>query len=90
MGETKIAKDLEKHELILERIFDASREKVWSAYTDAEKLAKWWGPRGWETTIKTFDFRPGGAWHYYMKCVDKKPGRILRSGSMGESSVSRH
>src|SRR5258708_712966 len=27
------------------RTFDAPRELVWKAWTDAESLAKWWGPR---------------------------------------------
>ena len=28
------------------RTFDAPRERVWRAWTDAEALAQWWGPKG--------------------------------------------
>ena len=85
MGETKITKDLEKRELIIERVLDAQRDRVWAAYTDADKLAKWWGPRGWETTIKNFDFRPEGVWHYCMKCVDKDQGSFYGQESWGKA-----
>lgn len=85
MSETKVTKDLEKRELTVERVFDAPRERVWAAYADPEKLAKWWGPRGWETTIKSFDFRPGGEWHYCMKCVDEKQGEFYGQESWGKA-----
>lgn len=85
MGDTKVTKDLEKHELTIERVFDAPRERVWSAYTDADKLVKWWGPRGWETTIKSFEFRPEGVWHYCMKCVDENQGEFYGQESWGKA-----
>ncbi len=31
--------------LIIERIFDASRELVWMAWSDPDLMKKWWGPR---------------------------------------------
>lgn len=49
------------------RRFDAPRELVWTAYSSAEHLKRWWGPRGWTTDPCTVDFRPGGVWHYCMK-----------------------
>jgi uncharacterized protein YndB with AHSA1/START domain len=33
-----------KNELMLERVFDAPRERVWEAWTKPEMLKKWWGP----------------------------------------------
>jgi uncharacterized protein YndB with AHSA1/START domain len=69
--------------LHVERVFDAPRGKVWEAWTNPEILAKWWGPRGWETTIKAFDFKPGGVWHYCMKCVDADQGEFYGMESWG-------
>jgi uncharacterized protein YndB with AHSA1/START domain len=48
------------------RTFDAPRDLVWNAWTDAEALKQWWGPREWPTTYCTVDFRVGGLWHYCM------------------------
>lgn len=62
--------DREKGHLIVDRTFDAPRDLVWAAFTEPERMAKWWGPRGWDTTNKTMDVRPGGIWHYCMAGPD--------------------
>jgi uncharacterized protein YndB with AHSA1/START domain len=43
-------------------VLDAPRELVWSAWTDAGQLARWWGPPGWSTDPAEvmMDVRPGG------------------------------
>jgi uncharacterized protein YndB with AHSA1/START domain len=52
------------------RIFDAPRELVWKAWSDPEHLAKWWGPNGFTTTTKVFEFKPGGQWLFVMHGPD--------------------
>tara|TARA_B110001454_G_C12723218_1_gene435904 strand:- start:20384 stop:20884 length:501 start_codon:yes stop_codon:yes gene_type:complete len=71
--------------LVLERIFNAPPAVVFQAYTKAEHLKKWWGPRGWDVTHCTVDFRPGGIWHYCMKCVDKNQGQYFGMESWGKA-----
>ena len=58
--------------LTLERTFSAPRQKVWDAFTKPELFVKWWGPRGWVTEVKEFNFTEGGTNHYGMKCDDPK------------------
>jgi uncharacterized protein YndB with AHSA1/START domain len=48
------------------RTFDAPRELVWRAHTEAKHLARWWGPKGFETTVTRFELRPGGMFLYKM------------------------
>jgi uncharacterized protein YndB with AHSA1/START domain len=48
-------------ELTITRVLNASRERVWHAWTDEKELAKWWGPRGVTTPICEWDARPEGA-----------------------------
>lgn len=45
-------------------------------FKDPERLKRWWGPRGWDLPVCTVDFRPGGVWHYCMKCVDESQGEL--------------
>lgn len=59
-------KDLANKQLHVMREFKAPVEKVWRAWTEAEQLDKWWGPRPWNTETKTMDFKPGGQWLYAM------------------------
>lgn len=75
---------VEGQELILERIFDAPRELVFKAFTEAEHLKHWWGPRGWVLTVCKVDFRPGGIWHYCMKCMDENQGDFYGYESWGK------
>lgn len=70
MSEMNVIKDAENKTLTFERVFGAPRERVWAAWTNAEQLAKWWGPRGWKTEVKEFDFTPGGHLLYGMTCED--------------------
>ena len=70
--------------LVLERVFDAPRALVFEMYKKPEHLKRWWGPRGWELPVCNVDFRPGGVWHYMMKCVDKNQGDFYGMESWGK------
>jgi uncharacterized protein YndB with AHSA1/START domain len=48
------------------RTIPASVEKVFAAFTDPKRLARWWGPAGFTNTFKICDFRPGGRWSFTM------------------------
>lgn len=56
----------ETKQFIVERVFTAPRELVFNAFTQADHLVHWWGPRGWNLTHCEMDFREGGIWHYCM------------------------
>lgn len=71
--------------LILEREFNAPRELVFQAFTQAEHLKHWWGPKGWTLPVCHVDFRVGGVWHYCMKCEDKNQGDFYGMESWGKS-----
>lgn len=81
----KMLTKVEGQELILERVFNAPRELVFKAFSDAEHLKHWWGPRGWTLPVCNIDFRPGGIWHYCMKCIDEKQGDFFGMESWGKA-----
>jgi uncharacterized protein YndB with AHSA1/START domain len=60
----------EGRELVITRIFNAPRELVWRAFSDAEHLARWWGPKDSTMLVHALDFRPGGVFHYAMRSPD--------------------
>ncbi len=59
-----------RRDLIITRVFDAPRELVFSAWTDPERVARWWGPRGFTTPVCEMDLRPGGAVRIVMRAPD--------------------
>jgi uncharacterized protein YndB with AHSA1/START domain len=52
------------------RVFDAPRDKVWKAWTEAERLKQWWGPKGFVVKQLKLDLRPGGTLHYCLQAPD--------------------
>ncbi len=59
-------KQMNEQEFTITRVFDAPRELVFKAWTEGERLAHWWGPKGYKIRIAKLDFRPGGVFHYSM------------------------
>jgi len=52
---------------VITRVFDAPRDRVWKAWSEADQLRHWWGPKGCSIEVRRFEFRPGGFFHYAMK-----------------------
>ena len=57
-------------EIVITRLLDAPRELAFSAWTDPDKVVRWWGPNGFTTTTERMDVRPGGVWEYVMHGPD--------------------
>jgi uncharacterized protein YndB with AHSA1/START domain len=61
-------------EFAITRVFDAPRELVWKAWTDAGRLAQWWGPKGCELHVERLEFRPGGV---FLHAMEFQPGQKM-------------
>src|SRR3989304_1584067 len=59
--------DNEKSGLIIIRVFDAPRELVWKAWTEPERVMRWWGPKGFTSPVCKIDLRVGGVYLYCMR-----------------------
>jgi len=57
-------------EIVVRRVFAAPRELVFEAWTQPERLVRWWAPAGCTTAACTVELRPGGAFHYCMRMPD--------------------
>ncbi len=60
------------YELVLERVFDATPDRVFRAWTDPEVLKKWFAPKPFTTPVADLDVRPGGACMIVMRGPDGK------------------
>ena len=52
-----------EREIRIERIFNAPRDRVWTAMTDPELVAQWWG-RGNKLVIERMELKRGGHWRF--------------------------
>ena len=58
---------IESGEFVFSRVIDAPRQRVWRAFTEAEQLAHWWGPKGFKLHVEKLDLRVGGIFLYRMR-----------------------
>ena len=57
-------------EIVISRVVSAPRELVFEAFTEVRHLSRWWGPEGFTTTTRAFEFRVGGEWAFVMRGPD--------------------
>src|SRR3954449_5388912 len=57
-------------EIVISRVIDAPRELVFEAFTEVRHVSRWWGPEGFTTTTRSFEFRVGGVWDFVMHGPD--------------------
>ena len=59
-------------DLMLTRLIDAPREKLYRAWTDATLLKQWFAPLPYTTPVAELDVRPGGSAFIVMRGPDGK------------------
>jgi uncharacterized protein YndB with AHSA1/START domain len=59
-------------ELMLTRLIDAPREKLYRAWTDPTLLKQWFAPLPYTTPVAELDVRPGGSAFIVMRGPDGK------------------
>jgi len=59
-------------ELVLTRLINAPRAKVYRAWTDPALLKQWFAPKPYTTPIVEIDVRPGGSAYFVMRGPDGK------------------
>ena len=67
---TKKVLEISQPELNITRVFDAPRALVFKAWTDPERLQRWWGPKAFTNPVCELDPRPGGAIRIHMRGPD--------------------
>lgn len=60
MAETNFEVDKENLEVRITRVFKATPERLWQAYTDPQQIVQWWA----DTEIDKLDFQIGGDWRF--------------------------
>ena len=54
-------------DFVITRTFDASRDRIFAAWTDPKQMAQWWGPQGCTVPVCELDLRPGGRIHIVIR-----------------------
>ncbi|MDR6224926.1 SRPBCC family protein [Desmospora profundinema] len=70
MTKTNVIAEPGKQAIVITRVFDAPRERLYNAYTDPNLLPEWWGPKYMTTTVDKMDVRKGGVWRFVQRDVN--------------------
>ena len=62
--------DTSEREILISRTIAAPRELVFEAFTQVRHLSQWWGPAGFTTTTRAFEFSVEGTWDFVMHGPD--------------------
>ena len=70
-AESSLAMKPAERVLVIERTFNAPRPLVFKAWTEPERVAQWFGPQGFKTTVLgKMDVRPGGTYRFHMRSAE--------------------
>ncbi|HSA96962.1 MAG TPA: SRPBCC domain-containing protein [Acidobacteriota bacterium] len=56
--------------LVVEKEFEASRERVWRAWTEPDQIRRWWGPKDFTAPFARTSLRVGGLYLFCMRSPD--------------------
>jgi len=59
MAEKNSSEKEQTEQVLITRVFDAPRGVVFKAWTDCERLMRWWGPKGFTTPFCKIGMRRG-------------------------------
>jgi uncharacterized protein YndB with AHSA1/START domain len=65
--------DRDTHTIRFERDFTARPGQVFTAWTVAEHVARWWDPEGEPLTVCDIDLRPGGSFRFVSRGHPEMP-----------------
>lgn len=92
-------------DFVISRVFDAPRDLVFKAWTEARHIEAWFGPKGCACRVATLELAPGGVCHYAMTMPNgqeawgkwvyreiKAPGLIVLVSSFSDAKggITRH
>ncbi|MEV6690688.1 SRPBCC domain-containing protein [Micromonospora sp. NPDC051196] len=60
----------DSYTIVATRQIAAPVAAVWAAWNDSAKIARWWGPAGFRSTVKELDVREGGRFDVTMHGPD--------------------
>jgi uncharacterized protein YndB with AHSA1/START domain len=76
-------------EIDITRVYRATPQQVWDAWTQPDQLARWWGKRGWNAVRDSIvlDVRPGGT--FRVTTVDGTGDEMTNEGTYTEVDEPR-
>src|SRR3982074_2270709 len=73
----------------IQRTYAASIDEAWALWTTKAGIESWWGPEGFDVTVRSLDLRPGGDLIYLMTAVAPEQVAFMKRAGMPLTSECR-
>ena len=83
-GQSKMFRD---QDLTLNRRYAVGTDAVWRSWTKPDFVARWWGPRGFVTTVSELEPRSGGRFRYVMTATAPDVVRFMDAHGLPRSNT---
>jgi uncharacterized protein YndB with AHSA1/START domain len=74
-------------EIHITRVYDAPVDQVWKAWTEPERLAQWWGRRGWNAVLDSIVIEPWPGGTFRVTTVNADGAEMTTEGTFAEVVV---
>ncbi|GAA4414923.1 SRPBCC domain-containing protein [Actinokineospora soli] len=63
---------MDTQHLVVSRVFDADRDRLWTAWTTPSEITRWWGPNGFVAVESSIELEPreGGVFRLTMHSAE--------------------
>lgn len=78
-----------RRRITLERVFQAPLQDVWDLWTTKDGIESWWGPEGFQVTVRKLDLRAGGELLYAMTAVGPGQVEFMKKAGMPITTEAR-
>ena len=71
-----------RRRVTLERVYRADLQDVWELWTTSAGIESWWGPGGFQVTVRKLDLRAGGELLYAMTAIGPQQVAFMKQAGM--------
>ena len=75
MSKENTTQGAKTEDIVVTRIINAPIEQVWKAWTDPERVQRWWGPKDYTSPYVRIDLREGGKFVFAMRAPEEQGGQ---------------
>jgi uncharacterized protein YndB with AHSA1/START domain len=73
----------------IERVYEATPERIWELWTTPAGIEQWWAPDGFEAGVDELDLRPGGELRHSLTATGPEQVEFMQNAGLPLTSHAR-
>ena len=76
-------------DVVIERVYATSPERVWELWTTPEGIEQWWAPDGFEAKVAKLELAPGGELHHSLTATAPEQVAFMENAGLPLTTHAR-